>query len=291
MNYEALPVRQLTRQLRLKKYDLVIHFTQYEATLRNLLRDMIYFRFLVGIPAGWGWQFNRLLWYKKTQANFLIMPNERERLNSILHRNGIQTSVGDRYLFHITAEDRRVVDELLAGLPLSGRPVIALVPGAKRPQNRWPVAHFESLIRHFSGQFDIFLIGGPDDLPQIQTLLHLPHTYSFCGLLSPVQSGLLMQRCLLVLSNDTGPMHLAYAFGAPVVALFSNRDFANRWFPPENGINAVLRSTGVSCAVCLSETCPDNICMKMISPEDVITTINNPLSKITREKTSGLHSV
>lgn len=87
-----------------------------------------------------------------------------------------------------------------------------------------------------------------------------------------------MQHCMLVLSNDTGPMHLAYGFGVPVVALFSNRDFPDRWFPPTGRHNAVLRAEEVACAVCLSETCADNICMKKIGPEEVVSVMDDVIS-------------
>lgn len=288
VNYEGLPPKKLAQLLKSERYDLVIHLSQYEAPLTSLLRDMVFFRFMAAIRSGWGWQFNRLLSFRQTQSKFLTLPNERDRLSRILHENGIPAQGPDRFLFHTTDEDQLKISKLLHDLPLAGRPVIAIVPGAKRPQNRWPVAHFARVVEHFCRDFDIFLIGGENDMPEIAPLLELSGTYSFCGLLSPVQSGLLMQRCLLVLSNDTGPMHLAYAFGVPVVALFSNRDFPNRWFPPDSGRNAVLRAEGVPCSICLSEICADNICMKAIAPEEVISVMNRTLAVLATAKKSEL---
>lgn len=283
INYESLPLKKLARLLRAERYDLVIHLSQYEATLASLLRDMVFFRFITGIRSGWGWQFNRVLSFRQTQAKYLTLPNERDRLSAILRKNGIPTQTAERFPFNLNEHDRLKVNELLANLPLPGRPAIGIVPGAKRPQNRWPVAHFAQVVQHFCRDFDIFLIGGENDMPEIAPLLEMPRTYSFCGLLSPVQSGLLMQRCLLVLSNDTGPMHLAYAFGVPVVALFSNRDFPNRWYPPGNGQNAVLRAANIPCSICLSETCADNICMKAIAPGEVISVMSRTLAALSTE--------
>jgi heptosyltransferase-2 len=79
-----------------------------------------------------------------------------------------------------------------------------------------------------------------------------------------------MGRCKVVVSNDTGPMHLAYAAGTPVVALFSSRDYPEHWFPPENSGNTTLRLYDVHCSICLSDTCTNNICMKRITPDEVI---------------------
>lgn len=278
INYEGIPANKLARLLREEGYDLVIHLTQYEAPLRSLLRDMVFFRFFAGIKSGWGWQFNRFLSFRQEQAKYLALPNERDRLIRILQRNGVAAPGPDRFPFNIRESDSHRVKILLSELPLSDRPTIAIVPGAKRPQNRWPVSHFSEVIRHYSPYFNIFLIGGENDLPQVRPLLEFPNTYSFCGLLTPLQSGLLMQHCLLVLSNDTGPMHLAYGFGVPVVALFSNRDFPDRWFPPIDRHNVVLRAQGIACAVCLSETCADNICMKKIGPEEVVSVMDRVIS-------------
>lgn len=279
INYESLSRSELTRRLQEERYDLVIHLTQYNAPFTRLLRDMVYFRFLAGIKSGFGWQHSRIMFFRKTQEKHLLYTDERKRLNDVLRKNGVSVKSTDRFPFQIAEEDHSKVGQLLASVPAAGRPAIAIVAGAKRPQNRWPVSHFEAVIRYFCKDFNIFLIGGPEDAILTQPLLRLPNVYSFCGLLSPIQSGLLMERCNLVLTNDTGPMHLAYAFGAPVVAVFSNRDFPGRWYPPVEGHNAVLRATGVSCSLCLSETCSDNICMQKIAPELVIDKMNALLDR------------
>lgn len=274
INYESLSRSELTRRLRDERYDMVIHLTQYNVPFMRLLRDMVYFRFIAGIKCGFGWQHSRIMFFRKTQEKYLLYTDERKRLNDILQKNGVPTQGPDIFPFQIEENDHLKVAQLLASIPSSGRPAIAIVAGAKRPQNRWPVSHFEAVIRFFCNDFNIFLIGGPEDAALILPLLYLPNVHSFCGLLSPIQSGLLMQHCNLVLTNDTGPMHLAYAFGVPVVAVFSNRDFPGRWYPPAGGQNAVLRATGVSCSLCLSETCGNNICMQKITPGMVIEEMN-----------------
>lgn len=281
INYEELSLKSLILLLRKNRYDLIIHLTQYDTSLARLVRDMAFFRIIGGVRSGFGWQYSGITLFKRTQEKYLRHTAERDRLLQVLRKSGIPAVSDNRYLFHITHDDRMKIKQLVGALNLSGRPVLGIVPGAKREQNRWPLASFETIVRHFSREFDIFLIGGPDDISLAQPLLNIPNTYSFCGLLSPVQSGLLMKYCRLVLSNDTGPMHLAYAFGTPVIALFSNRDFPQRWFPPENGGNAVLRSSDVSCSICFSETCQDNICMKKIHPAVVIERMNSMLSNIT----------
>ncbi len=90
---------------------------------------------------------------------------------------------------------------------------------------------------------------------------------SFAGKLTPIQSSVLLSRCFLAISNDTGPMHLSYAVGTPVLGIFSSRDFQQKWFPPKG--NIALRNNLVPCSLCFSEVCADNICMKGISLDAV----------------------
>lgn len=278
LNYENLSRKELTLKLRNNNYDLIIQLPQYGSSLIRLVRDIMFFRLIAQIPSGFGWQCDNVPFFRKVQEKYLRHSDERSRLNSILQKKGIGIQSEDQFPFQVTADDLSIVSNLLNSLDLPAKPLIAVIPGAKRPQNRWPLAWFSVVIQHFSSDYTIFLLGGPDDESLVTPLLGLPNTYSLCGRLTPVLSGLLMQHCQLVLSNDTGPMHLAYAFGTPVVALFSNRDFPYRWYPPMDGRNKVLRSENIHCSICLSEQCADNICMKRISPAEVIDTLNSMLS-------------
>jgi ADP-heptose:LPS heptosyltransferase len=84
-----------------------------------------------------------------------------------------------------------------------------------------------------------------------------------------------MKYCKLVISNDTGPMHLAYAVGTPLIAIFSSRDYAGKWFPPENGKNIVFRNIDVYCAKCFSEEVNGNKCLREIKPGRIIEKIKS----------------
>ncbi|MCP3929098.1 MAG: glycosyltransferase family 9 protein, partial [Bacteroidetes bacterium] len=84
----------------------------------------------------------------------------------------------------------------------------------------------------------------------------------------------------LTLSNDTGPMHLSYAVGTPVVAIFSTWQFSGWWFPPNDGLNQIVRAKNVPCAICMKEPCShDSFCMEKITIEEVIEKIELILTK------------
>jgi len=76
-----------------------------------------------------------------------------------------------------------------------------------------------------------------------------------------------VKRCAVLLTNDTGPMHIASAFQVPVVAIFGPTDW--RTTSPYGTSHAIVRQP-VDCAPCLLRECPiDHRCMTRISVEQV----------------------
>jgi len=76
-----------------------------------------------------------------------------------------------------------------------------------------------------------------------------------------------VKRCAMLLTNDTGPMHIASAFQVPVVAIFGPTDW--RTTSPFGSAHAIVREP-VDCAPCLLRECPiDHRCMTRVSVEQV----------------------
>ena len=85
------------------------------------------------------------------------------------------------------------------------------------------------------------------------------------------------KRCALLLTNDTGPMHIAAAFHVPVVALFGPTDW--RTTAPYGQAQGIVREP-VDCAPCLLRECPiDHRCMTRLSVEKVYETAVKQLLK------------
>ena len=81
----------------------------------------------------------------------------------------------------------------------------------------------------------------------------------------------ILRRCAVLVSNDTGPMHMAQALGVPVVAIFGSTDPEST--RPSGGGQSVIR-TDVRCAPCLLRACPiDHRCMTGISTDQVMTAV------------------
>ena len=84
----------------------------------------------------------------------------------------------------------------------------------------------------------------------------------------------LLEKCSLVLTNDSGPMHISSALGVPVIALFGSTD-ATRTGPYRGG--HVIQKQ-VSCSPCFKRVCPiDFRCMKGIETAEVLAAIEEKL--------------
>jgi len=83
-----------------------------------------------------------------------------------------------------------------------------------------------------------------------------------------------LRACAILVTNDSGPMHIAAALGTPVVALFGPTDPARTG--PYRASGAVLQRTELDCVPCLSRQCEHAVereCLKQINPATVAETV------------------
>jgi ADP-heptose:LPS heptosyltransferase len=264
-----LPAAQLRREIQSRKIDLVIELPQNIITLWVELRNMLFFR-MAGVKSGFGWQVTTVYSFERTQERSLKFISETANLLDILQRNGVTIPASYQYPLEVSPDDRHTINAILAdsGLRPESRNRIAIVPGAKRQMNRYPFERFVELVSwlRMRGN-EIVVVGANEDIEKGKQLEEIDGVVSFCGRLTPIQSAVLLSHCQLTISNDTGPMHLSYAVGTPVIGLFSSRDFQEKWFPPSPSI--ALRNYNVHCSLCFSETCANNICMQGIPLDEV----------------------
>ena len=277
IDFFGMPKIQLLKMLRNRNYDFVIQLPQADAIFRNLLRDLVVFRFIA--KQGIGWFASHTFIFKKTQSKYIIYINEHERLLNFLRKHDFVINNLTPTLTPSDADIKFVKEQLKKQDVLPERKKMAVVVGAKRPQNRWPVENFKTVIGKFSATMNILLIGSAEDQILAQPLLQLPGVYSFCGILTPMQSAALFSLCDLTLSNDTGPMHMSYAVHTPTIALFSGRDLPGKWYPPSDQ-NVVLRVKDIPCEACFDDNNTNNVCMRTITPEQVIEIVESFLTKL-----------
>ncbi len=156
---------------------------------------------------------------------------------------------------------------------LSDASVAALAPGAAHATKRWPLAHWIALAQRLSaaGHRPIML-GGPDDRGIALQLAAQGGVESAVGEFSLQETGALLARARVLVSGDTGIMHMATGVGTPVVALFGPTVEQFGFFPYH--ATSVVLQRDLGCRPCSSTgtpTCPlgHHRCLADLAPAEV----------------------
>lgn len=166
------------------------------------------------------------------------------------------------------------------------RPIIACHVSSNNGQSkRWPIPYWVKLINCLISDknMTVILTGATNDLPLIETILSRTHEkpVNMAGKTSLTQLAALLQRADLLITGDSGPMHIAAAVGTPLIAIHGPTDPVKSG--PVSPYATVLRSD-IWCSPCYTaKGKPANCrffttqCMKNITAEEVLTIVHQKL--------------
>ncbi len=114
------------------------------------------------------------------------------------------------------------VEALLRASGWAGQPLIALAPAARWATKAWPEAHWIDLVSRIRGEDRGFpvVIGGAGDRDLAERILAGGPGANLAGETSIPETAAVLERCEVLVTNDSAPLHLATAVGTRVVALF-----------------------------------------------------------------------
>jgi heptosyltransferase-2 len=153
-----------------------------------------------------------------------------------------------------------------------GTPLIGINPGASYGSAKcWPIDRFRALAEKLLRETGAAIVFFGDSLtaPLVKEICQgLPErVIDIAGVTSLRELACLIKDCTVLVTNDSGPMHIAAAFKTPLVALFGSTD--DRATGPYGQADAVIHKRP-SCSPCFKRVCPiDFRCMKGISVEEV----------------------
>jgi ADP-heptose:LPS heptosyltransferase len=263
-------ILRIMRCLRANKIDLWVSLPQDRTNLRTELRNMIFAK-LIGAKMAVGFSVRTYRVFLKDQEKHLSFISERNFLLELVINNkvgdsdfgnGIELAKDAFNRFGSRSIFQRFVDD---------KPLLAVAPGAKRSMNRWPRTNFVNVAKRWvvlGGK--VVVIGGHEDISVGEEIVSScgRSAMNFCGQTSIQETLVILERSVVALTNDSGPMHLADAIGTPCVVAFSARDFPNRWYPTGDKHKIIRKST--CCSPCLAEVCNNGlICIESISVDDV----------------------
>ena len=146
------------------------------------------------------------------------------------------------------------------------------MPGARWKTKRWPEEEFGELTSRLPLQSVI--VGSKPDKDIADSIVSLSRgkTTSLAGNTSLKELIEIISNAKFVVSNDSGPMHIAAARGIPVFAIFGPTDPQRTG--PYGTVHAIIKEE-LPCAPCFRRTCDDSRCMKSVSADKVFEIIKS----------------
>ncbi len=163
--------------------------------------------------------------------------------------------------------------------------VIGINPGSVWPTKRYATEKYAALADRLIKELKatVIIIGSPADAPVADKMAHEMHetAINLAGRSSILQMAAIMKRFNLLVSNDSGAMHIAVALGVPVVAIFGPTTQDLGFYP--YSIKDIVVEKDLPCRPCGKHgglQCPKKnfLCMKLITITDVFNAVKRRLS-------------
>jgi len=173
-------------------------------------------------------------------------------------------------------------DSLKLSINNSSLPILGINPGASYGSaKRWHPEKFARVASELSGQYDIVIFGGEDEVDivmDIEKLLLEKSVKNYQNLAGKTTIPELINHIShldLFITGDSGPMHVAAAFEVPTVAIFgpTKDDETSQWMNEKS----LIVKKNLDCQPCMKRTCPlgHHDCMNLIKAVDVLDSVKS----------------
>ncbi len=253
----------LIRAIRRGRYDLIIDLFGNPRTA--LVTRLSGARFRVGYNfRGRSYAYNIVVTPRGGEVH-----NTQFNLDALEH---IGVPIADRTLrFYYSADDARYVERALAGSGLQQGLLVGVNAGGGWYTKRWHLRDFAALADRIHERFgwSIVLPWGPGQEGDVETIARHTRTAPWIPPATTLpQLAALLARCAYVVSNDSGPMHIAAAVGTPVLGIFGPT--RPELQGPYGEANRTVRNESLGCLGCNLTSCPiGNPCMNDLSVDTV----------------------
>jgi heptosyltransferase-2 len=268
-----IPYLKFVRMIRRRRFDLVINLHANERA--SFIAAMSRAKKIIGY-ASWGlgalFDFcmeNRKAVKHQIHSHFDVLK-EGLGLTRIDDR-GLEMWLDDAVVQKAELLWKQVFPSRADQEPLK---VIGLNIGASWPTKRWPKEYFAQLAdRLLELGYGILYLGGAMDQELVTETIALmrrrsdPNLALLTGKMSLLELAAVLKKCTALVTNDSGPMHVAVAMAVPLVSMFGASPVTG--FYPYNDISVVLK-TPVPCHPCGRHQCDTLECMYAISVEEVL---------------------
>jgi lipopolysaccharide heptosyltransferase II len=254
----------IIRSVQRKKYDLVIDlFSNPRSAIITGLS---------GAPTRVGFPFR----WRKYAYNIIIPPNNGNIHNvefnlEVLRRLEIPVHHLEPY-FPLSEQSRKFAEDWISRQPFQGKTLVGLNPGGGWTTKKWGLEHYARLGDLISERHKgaIILLWGPGEEQEASFVHQEMKSQSYLIPRTTLsQLGAIIDRCGIVVSNDSGPMHIAAALKVPTLGIFGPTNPIQQG--PYGEGNRWVRNEALDCLECALTQCPiGNICMTQLGVENVM---------------------
>ena len=172
-------------------------------------------------------------------------------------------------------QERSAMEQRLSKAGLKRKPLIIMNPVARWETKLWPEQNFAALADRLVAEKQVTIIftGSRADYATVSRIMNMmkQHAENWAGDTTLKELAALASQADLFVTTDTGPMHVAVAAQAKVLALFGP---TAPWRTGPYGPSHIVVRAGIECSPCFKRKCKDAIrCMRMISVDDVMRNI------------------
>jgi len=182
--------------------------------------------------------------------------------------------------FVVPVDSQKKAEKLLQQHGICGGPLVAIHPMAKWPTKQWPLENFAKLADALVQKgASVVFTGSPDDCEPVREILGgIPTSGKVLNLVGETtlrELAGVFSLSDLVLTPDTGPMHVAAAVQAPLIALFGP---TAPWRTGPYGNGHVILRRSLDCSPCFKKKCATMECMNTLTVEEVMKAAEEKLS-------------
>ena len=191
-----------------------------------------------------------------------------------------------------TAGDRVAALLRRSGIDPESRPVI-VHPGSGGSAREWPIASFGLLAERLAKDRPVIVTGSEGESVRAETVVRGSNgrAVSFAGKLGLMDLAALLGRAGVMISNSTGPLHLAVAVGTPVVGLYPRQTAmsARRWGPYAEASRVLTPDASIECSECTGSPGEHCACMASIGVDQVVRAALDLLGEPARDRSRVAH--
>lgn len=261
---------ELGRQLRTKHYDQAI-------LLPNSLKSAL-IPWFAKIPLRTGWR-GEMRWLILNDLRYL----DKKRYPLMIERFmalalAPEEELPETYPWPKLQEDVSAQQAVLAKhqMKISEQKILALCPGAEfGPAKRWPETYYAAVAKQkLTEGWTVWLLGAPKDAPAAEQIMALTarRCVNLVGQTSLLEAVDLLSLATVVVSNDSGLMHIAAAVGKPLIVVYGATSSS---FTPPLHPQAKTLTLSLPCQPCFKRECPliHHRCMQDLHPQLVLDAI------------------